>query len=237
MDDTGADAPDDVVTPDCNPGNATELRKRLVENQYPAAPELRFVSGSKKYSAFDTQDFVYDSNAGKGITVYVIDSGMNSDNVEISNSATRSRQPSNKYRWLFPNTPFWKKRPAWQTEDDPVAHRGHGTCVISKVIGERFGVAKLANLVVLKHRFNSRGGPMSSSILENLALVLADVKANKLQGKAVLNLSFGGSGTSPAFVEYVQALDKVMGNLIANDVVVVVASGNDVSVLSLSLSP
>lgn len=207
MDGVGADLSDDAVMPDCNPGNDTELKKRTLWWQYPAAPELRFVSQPRDpfVQVWNTQNYVYDTNAGKGITVYVIDSGMNSDNSDISNSATAS----GGYRWLWPTKPFWKRgRP--QTEDDQT---GHGSCVISKVAGTRFGVAKLVTIVSLKHRFE-KDNPNSikeSSILENLSLVAADVKARSL----------GGADAS-----LMKALTTVLTDLLANDVVVVIGSGN-----------
>lgn len=219
VDGVGADLSDDtVVTPDCNPGNDTELKKRDLWYQWPAVPELRLVSQPRDpfVQVWNTQDYVYDTTAGKGITVYVIDSGMNSDNSEISASATAS----GGYRWLWPTKPFWKKgRP--QTEDDPT---GHGSCVISKVAGARYGVAKLVTIVSLKHRYeiNKPNAIKESSILENLSLVAADVKSRSLGGKAVLNLSFGGG----ADASFMKALTTVLTDLLANDVVVVIASGN-----------
>lgn len=168
---------------------------------------------------WNTQDFIYDTSAGRGITVYVIDSGMNLGNADLSHSSNNA----GGYRWLWPTKPFWKKwsaRP--QTEDDD---GGHGSCVISKVSGFWFGVAKEVSIVSLKHR-NMKDDPKAiktSSILENLSLVAADVKKNKLGGKAVLNLSFGGGGET----KYVAALTKVMKDLLAKDVVVVCTSGNN----------
>ena len=150
--------------------------------------------------------------------MYVIDSGMNLDNSDISVSAAAS----GGYRWLWPTKTFWKKFMAQpQTEDD---QSGHGSCVISKISGHWFGVAKLATIVALKVRTVTGGtGIKYSSILELLSLVAADVKSNSLGGKAVLNLSFGGGGDS----SYVKALTKSIANLLAIDVVVVTASGNN----------
>ena len=219
VDGVGADLSNDtVVTPDCNPGNDTELRKRDLWSQYPATPELRFVSQPRDpfQQIWYTQDYVYDETAGKGITVYVIDSGMNSDNSDISNSATAS----GGYRWLWPTKAFWKKgRP--QTEDDQT---GHGSCVISKVSGYYYGVAKLVTIVSVKHRME-KDNPNAikvSSILESLSLVAADVKERNLGGKAVLNLSFLG----PGYSSYIKAMTTVLTNLLAIDVVVVIPSGN-----------
>ena len=170
---------------------------------------------------WNTQDYVYDTTAGKGITVYVIDSGMNLQNSDLANSANNV----GGYRWLWPTKAFWKKftaRP--QTEDD---QGGHGSCVISKVSSFYFGVAKEASIVSLKHRYQ-KDDPRAikeSSILENLALVAQDVVSKKLGGKAVLNLSFGGGSGKGS--KYADALEKSIANLLAKDVVVVVASGND----------
>ena len=209
-----------MATPDCNPGNDTELRKRELWYQYPAAPELSFVSQSKDpfIQVWNNQDFVYDATAGRGITVYVVESGMNLDNREISRSATAS----GGYRWLWPTKRFWKKRqPQTETDDE----NGHGSCVVSKVSGYNYGVAKLVTIVLAKYetvKRDSKYSIRSSSVLENLSLIAADVKNRNLGGKAVLNLGILG----PASAKWVRSWTTILTDLLAKDVVVVIPSGN-----------
>lgn len=175
-------------------------------------------------SNFDTKDYVYDEGynkrSGREITVYVQDTGLNLKHPEFQRGAT--------YRWLWPAKPFWKKlisRPG--VEDDP-SPNGHGSCVISKISGRNMGIAKYARIVVLKHIGNATlGQPVvtKSSILENLSLVLADVKKRNLQGKAVMNLSYG---TPSADEDFLNAFKTVLKNLLVdNNIVVVTSSGND----------
>lgn len=147
---------------------------------------------------------------------------MNLASPEIAISAA---QVDGGYRWLWPppkKQRFWRKHsPQPQTESDST---GHGSCVTSKVSGFLYGIAKLSSIVVgkIQHIPGTTGGFAASSILENLSFVAQDVKDKKLQGKAVLNLSFGGGGDA----KYVKSLYKVIADIEANDVVVVVASGN-----------
>ena len=84
--------------------------------------------------------------------------------------------------------------------NDPL---GHGTCVMSKIAGKNYGTAKGANMVMVKLPAYkpSRSGPRPpevemaitfriSNILIALAEVAKDIKVKKLQGKAVVNMSF-----------------------------------------------
>jgi len=124
-------------------------------------------------------------------------------------------------RWLKPR---WTLFSSQLTESD---ENGHGSCVISKVAGPRFGVAKNANIVVAKYAVDIQTGHIwKSSILELLSLIYEDVIARGLQGKAVVNLSFGG--TEKAYgTQYIKSLRNLISRLLKSDVVVVVAAGNN----------
>lgn len=72
-------------------------------------------------------------------------------------------------------------RPFLNRKTDP---DGHGTCMASKATGAFYGVAKNADLVIVKY---SR--LLIGDILTGLAMIQDDIVQNKLQGKAVINLS------------------------------------------------
>lgn len=73
--------------------------------------------------------------------------------------------------------------------DDPM-FPGHGSCIASKVAGPRFGVAKNANIVMVKLETIDGGSYSFSSIIRAFTLISEDIDANGLGGKAVVNLSW-----------------------------------------------
>jgi subtilisin family serine protease len=78
-------------------------------------------------------------------------------------------------RWLYlPGKP--------QIEDDD---NGHGTCVASKIASPTFGVAKSANIVVVKVDLVNDKIPPSSATA--WGVVARDITLKGLQGKAVVN--------------------------------------------------
>jgi len=78
-------------------------------------------------------------------------------------------------RWLYlPNEP--------EIENDEV---GHGTCVASKVSGPTFGVAKSANIVLVKI-YPIAGSIHVSRYIAAWGLIARDITSKNLQGKAVV---------------------------------------------------
>ena len=126
--------------------------------------------------------------------------------------------------WLLPKEKFWNrvlnKKTLTQTDEN-----GHGTCVASKVAGRNFGVAKYARVINVKMNLNQ--GFKISDILRSFELIIKDVKARATSegyGKSVVNVSLGGPTTDPKVID---AEEKLVTALLALDVIVVVASGND----------
>ena len=100
-------------------------------------------------------------------------------------------------------------------------------------VGPRFGIAKKSDVVILKHAsFNPEDSDdedeedtVESATLDGMAIILADVKEFKLQNKTVVNLSFGV--TNALEVASREKFHDLVKELLANDVVVVTASGNE----------
>ena len=83
-------------------------------------------------------------------------------------------------RWLYlPDAP--------QIQDDIT---GHGTCVASKVTGLAFGVAKNANLVIVK-AIPQNTLARVSHLISAWAVVARDIDSEDLVGKAVVTTSLG----------------------------------------------
>lgn len=187
--------------------------KRAGTPQPGARPELRFVSQPKGVPVLNTQDYISVEGGGRDVTVYVLDSGANTANSEFYD------MPGSK-RWLMTKlSPF----PSQRKETDET---GHGSCVISKISGHRFGVAKNVNIVAAKYAIDPATGLIwDSSVLELLFLIFNDVISRNMQGKAVINLSFGATEKMLS-ARLIKSMRALIVLLLQNDVVVVVSSGN-----------
>lgn len=166
----------------------------------------------------DTTDYYYDPIAGEGISVYIVDSGVYTGNSEFTNLP-------GGYRWIWPTQDFWED--FYDIPYKEVDQSDHGTCLMSKVVGKRFGVAKKASAVIARFIY---GVPISWEVLvlEIMTRVRKDIVTKALQGKAVINMSFGQPSDDQ---EYIAALEAVLTDLVRElDVVVVISAGNiDVS--------
>ena len=83
-------------------------------------------------------------------------------------------------RWLFP-----PGEP--EIENDP---SGHGTCAISKVASPTFGVAKSANIVVVKLS-PIDNGIEGSRVLAAWGAVARDIASTNMRGRAVVSIQMG----------------------------------------------
>lgn len=151
-------------------------------SQNDALASLRVVSQPHNVTIIDlTDNYKYNSAAGSGITVYVVDTGANPLHPEYQ-LMTGSK------RWMFPGDPA-QPGAAIRTQTDQV---NHGGCVLSKLAGPRFGVAKDVDVVIVKFpSLDMPAGIRNSVMMDVWAAVAEDIQSNNLQGKAVV-LSAGG---------------------------------------------
>lgn len=202
----------------CTVANNVKLRKRTEDdsdeyvtsdNYVDDFPEQKFISQPKNpfRKVSDTIDYVYDSRAGEGITIYTIDTGLYMAHDEFEHL------DNPPIRWLL--LPGQTK-----TDED-----GHGTAVMSKICGLHLGIAKWSSNVVLKHQYGPDGHITLASIMMNLQAVATDVYTQNLPGKAVLNLSWGlPPPQPPMFVSNLKAALKHLSEVY--HVVIVGAAGN-----------
>ncbi|WQF79046.1 Putative peptidase S8/S53 domain-containing protein [Colletotrichum destructivum] len=134
-----------------------------------AAEELKVISQPPGSWRDELPGFGYASEAGKGVTIYVIDSGANSKHPEWT-SMTGSKD-------------FMYVASAVQEETDS---RNHGSCVASKATGLKYGTAKEANIVMVKLPEEWT----LSAITKALVMISNDVTQKGIRGKAVINMSF-----------------------------------------------
>lgn len=166
------------------------------------------------------QTYQYDASAGKGITVYVMDTGASPENNEYKN------MPGEK-SWIYSGAIGAKHHDT--DKDDKF---GHGTCVLSKLAGPKYGVAKNVNIVVVKmqaERPKDGNGKAIFAIygatyLDAIRSVIDDIKSNKRQGKAVINMSFGFPIADSFYARYAELTTETITGL---DVPIIVAAGNE----------
>ncbi|KAI8200772.1 Subtilisin-like protease 2 [Colletotrichum sp. SAR 10_65] len=181
------------------------IRKRAVVKQAGAPTELIMLSQPPGVDLKTLNTYAYDDSAGADITVYSLDSGYYTKNAEYTGMAV-------KPRWIF----------AGSQEEKPVENDlnpiGHGTCAGSKINGPKFGVAKQVNLVIVKARTDS------SDTIDALDKIVEDVRSRKLQGKAIVNFS-----RCHASDYNKNTMKQYVNEMIAEDIIVIAASGNDES--------
>ncbi|KAI8224406.1 Subtilisin-like protease 2 [Colletotrichum sp. SAR 10_99] len=182
-----------------------DIKKRAVVKQDKAPVELIMFSQPPLVDIKALTSYSYDDSAGAGITVYVLDSGYYTKNSEYTGMAV-------KPRWIFAGTQAEKS-----VEEDRDSD-GHGSCAGSKVNGPKYGVAKKAELVIVK------AGDTSGDTLDGLDQILRDVRDKKLQNKAVVNFSRNIDNPN-SFNK--KMLQHYVNELIKEDVVFITAAGND----------
>ncbi|GGR96781.1 hypothetical protein Snoj_59410 [Streptomyces nojiriensis] len=140
--------------------------------------------------------YTYPSRA-EGVTVYVVDTGINTGHVEFGGRARTG------YNAVF----LGSSRDC----------SGHGTHVAATVGGETYGVAKGVSLVGVKVA-DCRGSASLSAILKGLDWVVKDA-AKAPATPAVANMSIGGSRS--------YALDTAVVRAVASGITFTAAAGND----------
>lgn len=120
------------------------------------------------YRRFDSKldhNYTYDNSGGKGVDVYVIDSGIN---VAHSDFEGRAR---------------WGATFGGFADEDST---GHGTHVAGTVAGKRFGVAKNADLIAVRV-VSDAGGAVVSDAIAAVNWVIQEV--TRTRKPSVINIS------------------------------------------------
>ncbi|KAL5600951.1 hypothetical protein BROUX41_005785 [Berkeleyomyces rouxiae] len=151
----------------------------------------------------ETQDtastrYTFDSTGGSGITAYVVDTGIRVTHTEYRGRAV-----------------FGANFVDGSTDTDD---NGHGSHVAGTIGGRTFGVAKNVNLVAVKV-LDAQGGGDTATVVEGMQWIVDDVEANNRTGKAIMNMSLGGT--------FSQAMNDAIEALRVAGVVPVVAAGNE----------
>ncbi|KAH6609399.1 subtilisin-like serine protease [Trichoderma cornu-damae] len=143
------------------------------------------------------KNYIFDNSAAEGITAYVVDTGIRVTHTEFEGRATFGAN--------FVNS-------------NDTDENGHGSHVAGTIGGATFGVAKNIKLVAVKV-LDASGAGSNSGVLNGMQFVVNDVQTKKLAGKAVMNMSLGGSFST--------AVNNAITAIANAGIVPVVAAGNE----------
>ncbi|KAK7416354.1 hypothetical protein QQX98_005299 [Neonectria punicea] len=193
------DADDDMVQDLYNAEEVAYIEADTKVNLTGAIAQINATPGLNRlsHSAPNTETYIFDDTAGEGITAYVVDTGIRTTHTEFEGRATFGANFIN------------------DVDDD---ENGHGSHVSGTIAGATFGVAKKANLVAVKV-LDATGGGSNSGVLQGMQFVIDDVEAKGITGKAVMNMSLGGS--------FSEAINRAIEALFKAGIVPVVAAGNE----------
>ncbi|MDH6539387.1 S8 family peptidase [Streptomyces sp. SPB4] len=138
------------------------------------------------------------ASQGRGVTVYVVDSGINTLHQEFGGRARAG------YNAVF--------------LEGAADCNGHGTHVAATVGGATYGVAKEVSLVGVKVA-DCRGDGRLSAILRGLDWMVKDAVRNATKGPYVANMSMGGTRS--------RAMDAAVVRAVASGITFTVAAGNE----------
>ncbi|RPA94405.1 cuticle-degrading serine protease [Choiromyces venosus 120613-1] len=141
--------------------------------------------------------YTYDSTAGVGVTVYVIDTGIQTNHADFEGRA----------KW------------GYNAVDNLNADgAGHGTHVAGTIGGRTYGVAKKANLIAVKV-LDEKGQGATTRVIEGMEWVVSDAKRKGKQDTSVANMSLGGRVS--------RAIDAAAQAGVSAGITFAVAAGNE----------
>jgi len=125
--------------------------------------------------------YYYKDQAGAGVTIYIIDTGIFIDNEDFGTPSRAS--------WGF------------AMDRNMVDGNGHGTHVASSAAGVTYGVAKQASLVAVKV-LDANGSGTTAGVIDGVNWATSNHRSKG--GASVANMSLGG-GASPSLVSAVES--------------------------------
>jgi subtilisin family serine protease len=144
-----------------------------------------------------TGEYSYSDNT-KGVVGYVVDTGIYIQHNDFGGRAS------------------WGANFAGDGKDTD--GNGHGTHVAGTMIGTKYGLAKFAELIAVKV-LDAGGSGTTTGVISGIQWVADYNKAKRAGRTGVANMSLGGLKST--------ALNTAVTNAIANNVLFVVAAGND----------
>ncbi|KAF2450878.1 protease [Karstenula rhodostoma CBS 690.94] len=143
-------------------------------------------------------NYIYDSSAGKGSYIYVIDTGINTEHSEFGGRATIGK--------------------SFIASSDGEDDQGHGTHCSGTAAGTKFGVAKKANLIGVKV-LDEDGSGSNSGVIRGIEWAVNDATAKGHINRTVLSMSLGGP--------FSQIVNDAIQSAVEAGAFVAVAAGNE----------
>jgi len=188
-----------------------EVRALDIKTQKGSPWGLARISHRKKLTLGTFNKYEYDADAGEGVDVYVIDTGINIKHVEFEGRAS------------------WGK--TIPQNDVDLDGNGHGTHCAGTIASRAYGVAKSAHVIAVKVLGSDGSGSMSDVVAgvvwasDAAAAKLTEARAEYAKtGKtahkgSVANMSLGGGKS--------RALDDAVNGAVEAGMHFAVAAGND----------
>ncbi|KAL1611936.1 hypothetical protein SLS60_000159 [Paraconiothyrium brasiliense] len=145
-----------------------------------------------------SEDYIYDSSAGEGSYIYVIDTGIYTEHSEFGGRATLGK--------------------SFIADSDGEDDQGHGTHCSGTAAGETYGVAKKANLIGVKV-LASDGSGSNSGVLQGIEWAVNDATEKGHINRTVLSMSLGGP--------FSQTTNDAIKSAVEAGAFVAVAAGNE----------
>ncbi|KAI7861374.1 serine protease [Spinellus fusiger] len=182
------------------------IRVSTMELQRGAPWGLARISHQDALSLRTFNQYAYSSEAGKDVTVYVVDTGIHTGHADFEGRAV------------------WGQ--TLPTKEEDVDGNGHGTHCAGTIAGKKYGVAKKARLVAVKVLRSNGSGSMMDVIAgvdwatqQHLQEKAMAEKTGRVFKGSVANMSLGGGKSN--------ALDMAVNGAVEAGMVFVVAAGND----------
>jgi len=165
--------------------------------------------GKYKKNTNTTYDnnYYYPSSAGKGIDIYIIEPGINLS-LSKDDFDTYEGERTMTCDGIFNNG---KYRSAPNLEYCSFLNYNHGSLVTIAAVGKIHGVAKKANLHLLR----------TSYAINDEALALKYIEENAKPGKTIINISRGNENY------YSITFEEQIKNMVEKGFIIFVASGNE----------
>lgn len=191
--------------------NCSYIVKRLLTPGRVCFQGLARISHRPKLTFGTFTKYIYDKNGGKGVDVYVIDTGVFVNHTQFEGRAVwGSTVPEN------------------DVDED---NHGHGTHCAGTIASKQYGVAKSANIIAVKV-LGSNGSGTMSDVVKGVSWAAKQAKLKMDAAKAeyaatgktshkgsVANMSLGGGKSA--------VLDKAVNAAVDQGMHFAVAAGND----------
>jgi subtilisin family serine protease len=173
---------------------AAELDARALVSQSPSTWGLGRISNRNK----GISRYNYDSTAGQGVNIYVLDTGVNAAHQDFGGRAIEGAN--------------------FISGESISDGNGHGTHCSGSAAGTTYGVAKSAGIIGVKVLAASGSGSLSG-IIDGINWAVNDAQNRAGVGRSVISMSLGSA--------FSQTSNNAIANAVRAGVFVAVAAGNN----------